>query len=464
MNLLKNTKNLSKEFKLRIKEYISVLLMLEIKPGARIAIGLPRGQEAAAAIYAVLSIGATYVPLDMTNPDSRLKDILLDAQVALVIITGTKQSWCSEGINWLAAESISDACKVDSEPHEIYESGASELAAILYTSGSSGTPKGVALSHGAMSAFADWAGEVFSVTNRDRIGSLAPFYFDLSVFDLFTSLRFGASVHFMPNSLTLSPVEMANWLEENKITLWYTVPTVLTFLTLKGDLSKERLPNLRKVLFAGEVFPTTHLLKLSQLLPHVEFYNLFGPTETNVCCYWAVDRKIIEGLANIPIGYPACNDEICIDSTGELLVRGPSLMSGYFSKGTLSYPFDENGWYRTGDCVSVGPDGEFYYHGRLDRQLKCHGFRIEPGEVEKALYNFPGVEECAVFGIENRSNTSLVACVGSLNVIPLIDLVKYLKNHLPSYMIPERVEQMRMLPRLSNGKLDSQKLKEFFKN
>jgi acyl-coenzyme A synthetase/AMP-(fatty) acid ligase len=255
---------------------------------------------------------------------------------------------------------------------------------------------------------------------------------------------------------------MVNWLEENKITIWYTVPTILTFLTLKGNLSKERLPDLKTVLFAGEVFPTLHLSALTQLLPHVEFYNLFGPTETNVCCYWAVDRKIIQDLAVIPIGHPACKDELLINSDGELLVRGPSLMSGYFSKGKIRCCFDEMGWYHTGDRVSTGEKGELYYHGRLDRQLKCNGFRIEPGEVEQAFYAFPDVEECVVFGIEQKVNTSLVACIGRTKEISYRDLMKYLNSNLPSYMIPERVLQMEALPRLGNGKLDLQKIKSFF--
>lgn len=462
MSLLNTSKHLDDALLKGMGVIASILLKLGLRPKDRIAIALPRGKEAAIAIYAVLSIGATYIPLDITNPDLRLQGILADAEVVLIIGLGGKKNWCPCDVKWLSFDDVrmQDGHKIGN----FYNASDSDLAAILYTSGSSGIPKGVALSHGAMCCFADWAGEYFSVGEKDRIANLSPFYFDLSVFDLFTSLRFGASIHYMPNELPLSPIGMVKWLEENKITLWYTVPTVLTFLTLKGNLSKDSVPDLRKVLFAGEVFPTPHLLALARLLPHVEFYNLFGPTETNVCCCWAVDKEKIDPHSSIPIGYPACHDQIHVNSDGELLVKGPSLMSGYFSRGRILSPFDEKGWYHTGDRVSTGAEGELYYHGRLDRQLKCHGFRIEPGEVERAFYTYQNVEECVVFGIENHACTLLVACIGGQKAISLTDLLRHLKSKLPPYMVPERIVHMEVLPRLGNGKLNLQELKQKIKN
>jgi L-proline---[L-prolyl-carrier protein] ligase len=434
----------------------SWLIASGVQPKDRVAVALPRGREALVVIYSVLLIGAVYVPLDISSPDARLSSIVSDAGAALVVGQGERKQFCPEGVKWLALEAA-DLRAAQLLP---YPSEEKDLAAILYTSGSSGRPKGVALSHLAMGAFADWMGTTFSIGKETVIASLSPFYFDLSVFDLFTSRRFGAKVHFMPQEAALSPLAMVEWLKDHRITHWYTVPTILTFLTLKGNLTPASLPAMQKIFFAGEVFPLVHLLALLDLLPHVEFYNLFGPTETNVCTYWPVDRKKARFSPALPIGYPACGDTLMISEDNELLVKGPSLMSGYFSKGGIVNPCDEQGWYHTGDGVSLGKEGELYYHGRLDRMIKCQGFRIAPEEVERVLLTFPGVIECTFFGIEKSYGKTTVACVGAQEPLSHSALMHYLKKERPEYMIPHKVMQFAKLPRLGNGKLDLQELKK----
>lgn len=432
--------------------FASRLRAAGVQPKERVAIALPRGKKAAEAIYSVLMVGAAYIPLDIDSPAARLKAILIDSGAAAVVALGERQEFCPPGVQWIAFEEGES-----SAPFSPYQPNETDLAAILYTSGSSGQPKGVALSHRAINAFADWMGRTFAIDKESRIASLSPFYFDLSVFDLFTSRRFGAEVYFIPQELTLSPVAMAEWLRENRITHWYTVPTVLTFLTLKGNLKQAQLPAMQKIFFAGEVFPMVPLLALLDQLPNVEFYNLFGPTETNVCCYWAVDREKARQSASLPIGYAACGDALKISDAGELLVKGPSLMTGYYSQKGISNPCDEEGWYHTGDSVSMGKEGELYYQGRIDRQFKCQGFRIAPEEVERALGAYPGVDECAFFGINGQTT---VACVGVRESISHSALMRHLKKELPYYMIPHKVLQFTKLPRLRNGKLDLQEIEK----
>lgn len=445
--------------KQRIRSLSSKLCAANMAPQDRVAVALPRGLEAAIAIYAILYEGGVYVPLDIKNPGDRLSYIIKDAGVKIILGEDKKPEWCPDSIYWF---------NIGEKREEIASDGKGQnfrgesLAAILYTSGSTGTPKGVALSHRAMCIFSDWAGKEFKVTAADKIASFAPFYFDLSVFDLFTALRFGACIRFMPNQLAISPAKMALWLADNKISVWYTVPSLLSFLALKGNLQNTKLPSLRTILFAGEVFPSFQLLKLLNLLPHVKFYNLYGPTETNVCSFWPVDPKKVKSNDSIPIGFPACGNQVKIDLiTEELLVSGPTLMSGYWQDGNVvKNVFDENGWYRTGDKVSLNQEEELLYKGRLDRMVKIFGHRVEPMEVEKVIHSFPGIQEAVVMGIsDEEEKTELVACIVANHKIEELALKTFLNQKLPIYMRPTFFIYIESIPRLRNGKIDHQTIK-----
>lgn len=424
-----------------------------------VAIALDRGIEAAAAILGVLFYGACYIPLDIKNPANRLRFITNDADVKFVLGKGPCPEWLEDSDLWLDINQVS---KYKSPRHTIKNIASDSLAAILYTSGSTGTPKGVALSHNAMNNFAEWAGDTFHIDRKDRIASLAPFHFDLSVFDLFTSLSFGAAVHFVPSRLTLSPSRLTTWLQERQITVWYTVPSMLSFIALKGALDKTPLPKLKTILFAGEVFPTIHLMKLAALLPKSDLYNLYGPTETNVCCYWPVDRDRLLENEPIPIGGPACNAELQIsESTSELLVKCENNFSGYWQQGRLNVPEEGTAWHHTGDRVSLNRYGEYCYHGRLDRMLKCSGYRVEPAEIETVINRIPGVESCAVVGIRDvASGQRPAAAVVLQNGIEQAEITQSLRQILPAYMQPCRVLVLDALPFLSSGKLDYQSLEK----
>ena len=290
----------------------------------RIAIFLPRGIEAALSIYSVLYIGAIYVPLNIADPSERITFLLNNTNPKLVIGKGARPQW-AENFIWLNIEEYK-LSNINNE-FKLNIPKASNLAAILHTSGSTGTPKGVALSHKAMIAFCDWAGVTFSVNNLDVIANLAPFYFDLSVFDLYTSFRFGSQLIFMPQYLTINPSKMIDWLLQNKITIWYTVPSMLAFLLKTTNIAKLTNSNLRLILFAGEPISKHVLLSLVETLPNIEFYNLYGPVESNVCCYWKVSYSTLKELDYVPIGFLACNNDLKVDdSTKELMVKGPSLM------------------------------------------------------------------------------------------------------------------------------------------
>jgi amino acid adenylation domain-containing protein len=423
---------------------------------------MERGIDAAEAIFGILAAGACYVPLDMKNPASRLNYIIKDANTRFVAGLGNCPDWLNNPDLWLNLQDLQPTLPLPVEP---IKTDPDSLAAILYTSGSTGTPKGVALSHRAMLNFATWAQSTFAIGPEDRIASLAPFHFDLSVFDLFSSLAAGASVHFMPASLALAPSKLTNWLSQNAITCWYTVPSLLSFIALKGALTTTPLNHLKTLLFAGEVFPTPQLIKLAELLPTVNFFNLYGPTETNVCSYWPVDRSRLHIDQAIPIGIPACNATLKIaEVNGELLVRGPNNFSGYWQNGRLDSSPVHDGWHRTGDNVSCNTQGEYCYHGRLDRMLKCSGYRVEPAEIEATINQFPEVEQCAVVGIvDPTSGQRPAAAVVFKTGYSLNDIIKRLKEKLPAYMQPAKFIVLQTLPVLSNGKTDYQALNNLFK-
>jgi acyl-coenzyme A synthetase/AMP-(fatty) acid ligase len=376
--------------------------------------------------------------------------------VQCILGIGVCPEWLESPDLWLNIEQLPETM-----PQQPVSVTAESLAAILYTSGSTGSPKGVALSHRAMHNFSSWAANTFHISNNDHIASLAPFHFDLSVFDLFSSLSRGATIHFVPAKLAMSPSRLTTWLAAHNITVWYTVPSLLSFIALKGSLSTTPLPHLKTILFAGEVFPTPQLIKLCELLPKVDFYNLYGPTETNVCCYWPIDRSRLLPDQTIPIGIPACNSTLNIDDGGELTVKSTNNLSGYWRQGKLIPALSEDNSYRTGDKVSLNEYGEFCYHGRLDRMLKCSGYRVEPAEIEHAILQRPEVEHCAVIGIKDSTSGQRPAAAVVLKANSLVaDIVKPVRQALPAYMQPCKYIALDSLPYLSNGKIDYQQLQK----
>jgi acyl-coenzyme A synthetase/AMP-(fatty) acid ligase len=320
------------------------------------------------------------------------------------------------------------------------------------------------------------------VRSEDRLSNHAPLHFDLSVFDVYNALEAGATVYLITEELALFPTSLANFIEEKGITIWYSVPSALMLLLLHAHLKPEKLKNVRTILFAGEVFPMKYLRQLAEMAPGAELYNLYGPTETNVCTYYKVERERLASMEKLPIGIACANtDAFAVTDdgriaargeTGELYVRGPAVTYGYWAdvektqKMCVPNRFQENfeeKMYRTGDIVNEGEDGNFYFQGRRDSMIKSRGYRIELGEIESALLSHPGVKEAAVLAIPDEVVGNRIRAVVSLNVpdsLKTVELQQHCSTRVPKYMIPELIDLCNELPKTSTGKIDRVKLKE----
>lgn len=467
-----------------------------IGPGARVAIFMEKSVRSVVTMLGVLKAGAAYVPIDPAAPILRAVFILKDCQVSAVVTTSRKLEVLGERVAELASlrlivlsdgTPISDSihekalagwAAVASQPAELPEVATIEddPAYLLYTSGSTGTPKGVILTHRHALTFVNWGAETFRVGPDDRLSNHAPLHFDLSVFDIYVALRSGASVVMVPDEVATFPMQQAEWLRAERISVWYSVPSALIRMLLHGRFDRLEYPDLRVVLFAGEVFPIKYLRELRNKLPSARLVNLYGPTETNVCTFYEVDHLPADQTAEIPIGKACANTDVFalddsgarvgIGDVGELYVRGPAVMKGYWglpertaqtlSKNPLQTAYHE--WvYRTGDYVRLRQDGNYDFLGRRDNMVKSRGYRIELGEIEQVVYRHEAVREAVVVAIPDQeigARLKLVVVPHIEGCLTAKEIETYCSAHLPKYMVPEIIEFSSGLPRTSTGKAD----------
>jgi amino acid adenylation domain-containing protein len=465
-----------------------------VRPGDRVAIWMPKGIETLACIYGAMKAGAAYVPIDPKSPTERAVVVANDCGVAAVMTTpeaagrmvpelteppklvvlvgtGSAPDLTCPSVQYAAA-STPDR----SDPG--VPSIDADLAYILYTSGSTGVPKGVMLTHRNALTFVDWCASTFGVTREDRLSSHAPLHFDLSIFDLYVAASAAATVVMVTEEDAYFGSSLATFLAEERITVWYSVPTALRLLT-KAATAPDPFPAVRTVVFAGEVYPTPHLRELRLLLPNAELWNLYGPTETNVCTYLRVE-DLPDDDRTIPIGRACANTSVFdvtsegrradVGEEGELFVRGATVMKGYWGRPELTAevlvpnpvePGLPDLTYRTGDLVRLRADGDYDFLGRRDHQIKSRGYRIELGEIEAALATHPDLEDAVAVAVPHESwGTAIVAWV-----VPRhgsapneLEIKRHVARRLPRYMVPAAVRAIGSMPTTSTGKADRGRL------
>jgi amino acid adenylation domain-containing protein len=478
-----------------------------VAPGDRVGLLAPKSAASVVGIYGALKAGACYVPLDPKAPAERLSYVMRDSGAAVIVADEPRTAQAAAlagsvpglrgvvtsrpgrpGREEAAAAPAGGAAIVPwaaaaAEPGEPLAAELAieaDLAYILYTSGSTGTPKGVMISHRNSLAFVEWAAAAAGLTTEDRVCSPAPLHFDLSVFDIFAACRAAACMAVLPEGAATFPVSIAQWLERERISVWYSVPSVLTLLASYGSLHQFDLSRLREVIFAGEVFPPKYLARLMADLPHPRYLNWYGPTETNVCTAFEVPAGGAD-TGPVPIGKACANTEVFAVTSegrrvsgpgevGELYVRGPSLMRGYWGQPTktaaalVPNPFRaeyDDLVYRTGDLVTLDRAGNYAYLGRRDSMVKVRGYRVELGEVQAALYRHPAIREAAVLPVaEELLGTRLRAVVAADGAGQLTreDVLDHCRQWLPEYMVPDMVEFREALPKTSTGKVDRARL------
>ena len=423
--------------------------------------------------------GNFYTILDTKSPEERI-NLIIDTLNPIAIITDKKNLDKAEKLKFngkifvyedLIQRNINEE-RIKSIREKIIDT---DPMYILFTSGSTGVPKGTVISHKAVLAYATWVKDTFEITENTVFGSQTPFYFSMSVTDVFSTILTGATLIIIPKMYFSFPVKLLEYLRENKINTIYWVPSALCIVANLGALEEISLPELKKVLFAGEVMPMKQLNMWREKLPETLFANLYGPTETtDICTYYVVDRKF-ENTETLPIGKHCDNCDVIIikeDGTeakrgeeGELCVRGSFLAMGYYNNPEkTASAFVQNPLnkcypeiiYKTGDIVKENERGEIIYISRKDFQIKHMGYRIELGEIETAINAIEGIIACAC--VYDTTNSKIVLFYQG-NKLEEKDLLEQAKSKLPTYMCPNEIHCLERMPYNANGKIDRKMLK-----
>ena len=435
------------------------LINLGIQQGDRIAIFSDKSIAYVVLLISALQIGAIYVPIDILYSFDFVANILKSAEPKILFCT---QSYFSEIKKINPFDNMIDMDEMQSifETDDINFPCTSDypIACLLYTSGSTGDPKGVCISHDNIINFVTWCIDEFRLKNNDQFSNHAPFTFDLSLFDLFCSLTLGATVHLLSYPFNTLPSKILDYIIQNEISVWYSVPYFLQLMVQCDQFTSNALRTLRLIFYAGESYPTKQLAALKEKLKHTSIYNFYGPTETNVCAYYQIPDTLDTKGISIPIGKETCRNKLYVTHEsgkpakageyGELSVRGNTVAIGYWRSEKFNH------YYQTGDIVYINPNDELLFVGRKNNAITIGHIKIYPEEIESIINAHPKVKSCVLFSTALFNETPekiIVVIQPELQYFNAISIEDINTRYCDEIIITEKIIRTR------NGKINRDK-------
>lgn len=464
-----------------IARLVFVLRDQGVMPGDRVAIYLRKSPEAVQAAFAIMGAGAVYVPLDPTAPPERLAEIinrctvrhvitdrsmhlklsgLLDLSPSVSSVIGAALDDERPTVSWDEVRAAPRGVLVDRAPDD--------PAYIMFTSGSTGVPKGMVHTHGSGLSYLRAVVDLYEMNPSDRMSLHSGLHFDVSLWPIMGAPLVGAATVIVPDAFTRLPAEMSKLIEDEGITIWYSVPFALIQMLEQGALDKRKMPGLRWVVYAGEPFAPEPLRALMRIWPQARFSNNYGPAEVNAVTYQHIDHVHDVPDTGVPIGraFPHTRtlvldeDDQMVErgGEGELLLATPAMMQGYWDAPELTargvHTRDGTLWYRSGDIVTEREDGVLNMLGRKDRQIKVRGARIELDEIELALNGHTDVLEAAAVASDDGAEIWAAVVLKPGATVTGTEIRAHAATRLPAYGVPALVEIMSDFPRTGSGKID----------